>query len=49
MTEQQQPQQLTDAEAALVEAAQMRIAVQRLRLQPQGRKAERQYGVMPSA
>lgn len=37
-------QPLTDAEAALVEAAQLRIATQRLKLQQQqqARKAEKQ-------
>lgn len=42
MTEQQQP--LTDAQAALVDAAQMRIATQRLKLQQkqQDRKATEQ-------
>lgn len=41
MTEQQQP--ITDEQAALVDAAQMRIATQRLKLQQkqQARKAER--------
>lgn len=44
-------QQLTDAESALVEAAQLRIAMQRIRLekQVQHRKAEWQYGVTPRA
>lgn len=40
MTDQPQQQPLTDGQAALVEAAQMRIANQRLKLQ--ARKAERQ-------
>lgn len=42
MTQEQQP--ITDEQAALVEAAQMRIATQRIRLhqQQQARKAERQ-------
>lgn len=49
MTE--QLQQTTDAQAALVEAAQMRIATQRIRLQQkqQARKASEQFGVMPRA
>lgn len=40
----QQQQQLTDQQAALVEAAQMRIATQRIRLhqQQQARKASGQ-------
>lgn len=44
-------QQLTDAQAALVETAQLRIATQRLRLQQQqqARKADAQYGVTPRA
>lgn len=49
MTE--QTQQLTDAQAALVDAALTRIATQRLRLQQQqqARKADGQSGVMPRA
>jgi hypothetical protein len=34
-----QPQQLTEAEAALVEAAQLRIALQRIKLSQQQQQA----------
>jgi hypothetical protein len=42
-------QQLTDEQAALVDAVQMRVATQRIRLnqQQQARKAAEHYGVMP--